>query len=166
MNNNINIIIADDMEPILIYFDKVISSVPEFNIVGKAANGKELVELVKKHNPDLVITDVEMPECSGIQAIEELNKLNIKTKYIVVTGSALTIINNKAELGIAKTISKPIIDDEKFIQEVKDVINAKVDENILTENKVEEKAIIKCENANIKKENIFIRIIKKILRSK
>ena len=121
MVNITKIVIADDMEPILLYLEKVISAEPEFEIVGKAKNGYELVELVKKYNPQLVITDEEMPEFSGIQAIEELNRLGIKTKYILVTGNGSCIITCKARnVGILRVIKKPILDNKKFIEQIKE----------------------------------------------
>ena len=85
MQKKIKILIADDMEAILQYLEKVISEVKDFEIVAKAQNGRELVELVTKYNPDIVLTDIEMPECSGIEAIEELDKLKVKSKHVIIT---------------------------------------------------------------------------------
>lgn len=135
MINNTNIIIADDMEPILLYLEKVISNVPEFKLVGMAKNGKELIELVSNSRPELVITDLEMPEYNGIEAIEELNKRNIKTKYILITGNYDYIISSDIKtLGIEKVIKKPILDDKKFIEQIKEVIQRKdIDNNLKIE---------------------------------
>jgi len=117
------IVIADDMEPILLYLEKVISKEQDFKVVGKASNGEELIELVVSYKPDLVITDVEMPKCDGIQAIEELNKMNIKTKYIIVTGNYSSIMTSKAkEIGILGVIKKPILDDKKLISQIKEAL--------------------------------------------
>lgn len=48
-----------------------------------AKNGKEALELFKKHKPDLIITDLIMPEMSGMKFLNELNKKN--TPIIVLT---------------------------------------------------------------------------------
>ena len=41
---------------------------PEFDIVGKATNGIDLVEAATRLRPDLIVTDLEMPGLSGIEA--------------------------------------------------------------------------------------------------
>lgn len=51
-------------------------------LVGEAANGKELVETVKKTRPDIVITDIVMPEMDGITAAKQILELYPKTAVI------------------------------------------------------------------------------------
>ena len=124
MIKKIKVVIADDLEPILLYLEKLISEVPEFEIVGKAKNGKELIDLVRENKPDLVITDIQMPYYDGIQAIEQIHKLGIKCKYILITSSSNYIITCKAQqLGILKVIKKPILDNNMFINQIKEILN-------------------------------------------
>ncbi len=129
MINNTKVVIADDMEPILLYIEKLLSEINEIQLVGKAKNGKELVEIVCMKKPDLVITDVEMPKYTGIQAIEELNKLGVNSKYILITSNGNAIITSKAnEMGILTVIKKPILDDKKFIEQIrKHITNENID---------------------------------------
>jgi len=160
MQSNTRVVIADDMEPILLYLEKVISEVPEFEVVAKAKDGKELIEHVLEHKPDLVITDVEMPELSGTQVVEELNKQKIKTRYIFITGNGNSLITTKAkEMGILKVIKKPILDDEKFISQIKEALQQN---NLIEEKKLE----LQLSYEENKKENIIMKIIKKIFKSK
>lgn len=158
MNSKTKIVIADDMEPILLYLEKLLSDIPEFEVVGKARNGNELVDLVINNEPQLVITDVEMPGCSGIQAIEKLNELKIKTKYILVTGNGASVMTCKAKkMGIMKIITKPITNDEKFIKQVKDVMCYKGGEEILIQR------VSPCiRSCNNNKENVLNKIVKRI----
>ncbi len=68
----IKIVIADDHE---IYRDglkMVLKKEKTFSIVGEAKNGKELLEIVFKENPDVIITDIVMPEMDGIAAMKEI----------------------------------------------------------------------------------------------
>lgn len=55
----------------------------DIEVVGKACNGVEAIALVKKHNPDICIMDIEMPKKSGLEAAEELK--NTGCKVIVLT---------------------------------------------------------------------------------
>ncbi|KAF6589837.1 response regulator, partial [Paenibacillus sp. EKM208P] len=50
----------------------------DMKVVGKASNGEEALELVKLHQPDICIMDIEMPIKSGLDAAEELKGLNCK----------------------------------------------------------------------------------------
>lgn len=167
MIGNTKIVIADDMEPILLYLEKVISEYKEIEIVGKAKNGNELVDLVLKEHPDVVITDVQMPECSGIEAVEKLNVLGVNTKYIFITGNENAINTcDLKKLGILATIRKPITDDKIIIQKIKEVIEINTDEKILENNKENEKRIIDRNIQKTKRPNIIMRIINKKIKSK
>ncbi len=57
----------------------------EFDIVGTAADGLELLESAPKLHPDLVVIDLGLPLLSGVDAGRELKKLLPQTKILVVT---------------------------------------------------------------------------------
>ena len=121
----IKIVIADDTEPILRYVEKIIKDTNEFEIVGTAKDGKELVQIVLSCNPDIVITDEQMPNLTGREAIKLLNENNIKTKYILITGfDDVTMYSCLNELNISKVIKKPILDATHFINQIKNVVNS------------------------------------------
>ncbi|SQD79974.1 response regulator [Moritella yayanosii] len=78
-----NIILADDH---LIVAQGIASILqPEHQILAIAKDGLELVELVKQHQPDLVITDISMPDMTGIAAIATLKRINKHLKIICLT---------------------------------------------------------------------------------
>ena len=52
----------------------------------KAINGRTGLELFKEHRPDIVLTDINMPEISGIQMAKKIFKIKQDTKFIVLTG--------------------------------------------------------------------------------
>jgi DNA-binding NarL/FixJ family response regulator len=57
----------------------------EFEIVGTAANGRELLAQAEQLNPDVVVLDVGMPEMNGIEAARRLAKLLPSAKVVFVT---------------------------------------------------------------------------------
>ncbi len=73
MSETLRIAIADDEPDIRQYFRRLLPRLG-YELVGAAQNGHELVQLCLDTSPDLVITDVMMPEMDGIEAATEINK--------------------------------------------------------------------------------------------
>ncbi|MFL5740652.1 MAG: response regulator [Flavisolibacter sp.] len=72
--NPIKVVIADDHELIRDGFTVMASRLSEFELVGEAENGEELVKLCRKLKPDIVITDVMMPKMDGIEATKKIKE--------------------------------------------------------------------------------------------
>jgi len=70
----IQIVIADDHELFRDGFRAMVKKFPEINLAGEAENGKELLKLVEKIRPDVVLTDIQMPLMNGIDATKEIRK--------------------------------------------------------------------------------------------
>ncbi len=75
MSQTLRIAIADDEADMRDYFQKILPGLGHA-VVSTARTGKELVEHCRKHKPDLVISDVKMPDMDGIDAAVELYKDN------------------------------------------------------------------------------------------
>ena len=74
-----------------------------------AKNGEEGLELFIKHNPDMVITDIQMPIKNGLKMAEEIFKINPSVPIAVTSAySDGSYLMNAIELGIDKYIIKPI----------------------------------------------------------
>lgn len=58
---------------------------PIHTVVAIAKNGEELFDLVKQHEPDLIITDISMPDTTGISAITKIKRINKQAKIICLT---------------------------------------------------------------------------------
>ncbi|MGN7400215.1 response regulator [Cytobacillus praedii] len=79
----IKIVIAEDQRMMLGALGSLLNLEDDMEVVGKANNGKEAVTLVKHHQPDICIMDIEMPEKSGLEAAEDLK--GIGCKVIILT---------------------------------------------------------------------------------
>ena len=74
-----------------------------------AKNGEEGLEFFIKHNPDMVITDIQMPIKNGLKMAEEIFKINPSVPIAVTSAySDGSYLMNAIELGIDKYIIKPI----------------------------------------------------------
>ena len=79
----IRIIIAEDQRMMLGALGSLLDLEEDIEVVGQAPNGAEAIELVKQLNPDVFITDIEMPVKSGLDAAEELK--DHSCKVIILT---------------------------------------------------------------------------------
>ena len=69
---NIKVIIADDHEIFRDGLRVMLQKQPDIDLVGEAADGRELIEQVKMQQPDIVISDVKMPRMDGAAATRHL----------------------------------------------------------------------------------------------
>lgn len=74
MNYAVKVAIADDHEIFRDGLVLMLSKEEEITLVGQAQDGRELVQLVERTQPDVVITDIKMPLCDGIEATKILLK--------------------------------------------------------------------------------------------
>jgi len=81
----------------------------DFNIVDTAENGKEALEKVKIHNPDLLITDVKMPIMSGIELVSQMKEQFPFIEALIVSGySDFDYAKAALKAGVADYVLKPI----------------------------------------------------------
>ncbi len=84
-----------------------------FEIVGEAANGREALLLIEKQNPSLVITDIKMPEVSGLDLIKESKNINSEICFIILSGhNEFDLAREALHLGAYKYLLKPVDEDE------------------------------------------------------
>ncbi|MBM7600819.1 two-component system response regulator DesR [Virgibacillus halotolerans] len=74
----ISIVIAEDQGMLLGALGSLLNLEDDMQVVGKAKNGEEALELVNEHDPDICIMDIEMPVKSGLDAAEKLKNSNCK----------------------------------------------------------------------------------------
>ena len=87
MNDVIRVIIADDHVLFLDGLKRVLAESKAFNfdIVGTATSGLEVIRLVKMNKPHIVFLDLNMPGKDGLAVLEEIKAWNKEIKVIVVT---------------------------------------------------------------------------------
>ena len=82
-NQTVPVVIADDLPEMLDAIQNQLKA--HCQVVARAADGVELVDYVRKHNPELLITDISMPRMTGIDALRRLRSMGIKTPAVIVT---------------------------------------------------------------------------------
>lgn len=74
----IRIVIAEDQGMMLGALGSLLNMEDDMEVVGMARNGEEAVNLVKTHEPDICVMDIEMPVKTGLDAAEELKGMDCK----------------------------------------------------------------------------------------
>lgn len=87
--------------------------------VYEAEDGGEALEIALKEKPDIVITDIRMPELSGIDLMKKLNENSIFSKMIVVSGyDDFEYAQGALRMGAINYLLKPV-DEEELLDSVK-----------------------------------------------
>ena len=83
-----SVVIADDQRLFAEALEAILSTDGRIAVVGRAADGREAVELTRQHRPRIVLMDIAMPVMDGIEATKAIRDEVPETRVIVLTGSA------------------------------------------------------------------------------
>ena len=81
----IRVLIADDHSILRQGLVSLIEDRADMTVAGEASNGREAVELWKKHRPDVTLLDLRMPELDGMSAIKAIRAADENARIIVLT---------------------------------------------------------------------------------
>ena len=115
------IIIVDDNQVIRDILKIFIEKDRELSVIYSAENGKIAYKKIIEMEPDLVITDIDMPIMNGLEMIENLNKKlgEYVPEFIVITGNLeRTLMEKCFLLGVNDFIKKPFV-EEDLISKIK-----------------------------------------------
>jgi two-component system response regulator (stage 0 sporulation protein A) len=107
--NKIQVVLADDNREFADLLREHLSSQQDIEIIGIAHNGNEVIELLDKFSPDVLLLDIIMPHLDGLGVLEKIQemKMNIP-KIIMLTAFGQESISQRAvELGASYYILKP-----------------------------------------------------------
>lgn len=109
--NKINVAVVDDNEKIIETICETLTKDRDINIVGKAKNGEEAFDLIRKNSPDVVILDLIMPKMDGLSLMDKVHKDGsmIKTPFFIITSaiSNETVIQDAFGYGAGYYMLKP-----------------------------------------------------------
>jgi two-component system response regulator DesR len=107
----IRIVIAEDQRMLLGALGSLLDLEDDMEVVGKASNGEKAIELVRLHQPDICIMDIEMPVKSGLEAAEELKDLPCKV-IILTTFARAGYFDRAIKAGVSGYLLKDSPSDE------------------------------------------------------
>ena len=83
----VRIVIADDHPIVRDGLKKLLLLEDDFEIVGEAGDGREVLSKVQEVDPDVLLLDLRMPNLDGLAALQALQQTNKRTRVIVLTAS-------------------------------------------------------------------------------
>lgn len=103
------IVIVEDEVMIRVGMGKLIENETDYHIIGEAKNGKEGYEMALRLKPDLIITDIRMPEMDGLEMLKALKESGFSVRAIILTGYAeFEYARTAIGLGVNDYLLKPI----------------------------------------------------------
>ena len=83
----LRVVIADDDDQLAGLITAALRDDGRFTVVGRASTGDEAVELAGEQHPDLVVMDIAMPSCDGIEATRLIHELDAERHIVIYTAS-------------------------------------------------------------------------------
>ena len=83
--DSIRLLVADDHPMLREGLVAVLGTQPDFEVVGEAGDGEEVVRLAESLGPDVILLDLEMPGTDGVEALERLRDAGSTARTVVFT---------------------------------------------------------------------------------
>jgi two-component system response regulator YesN len=102
----------------------------ELELVGEAIDGEAGLQLIEELGPDIVITDIYMPNMNGIEMIEQLKKRGVSSRFVILSGyNDFEYARTALRLGVDDYLTKPVTVEQ--IHNVLASVIGKLEEDLL-----------------------------------
>jgi two-component system, NarL family, response regulator DesR len=81
----IRVLIAEDQAMVLGALAALLETEGDLEVVGRAGDGREALELAGRLDPDVVLADIEMPHLTGLELVAELGRRGARARAIILT---------------------------------------------------------------------------------
>lgn len=81
----IRLVVADDHHLVRQGIRALLERSGDIEVVGEAGDGREAIDLVERHQPDVLVVDIAMPRLDGMQVIKRVRTLGVKTQIVVLS---------------------------------------------------------------------------------
>jgi YesN/AraC family two-component response regulator len=101
------VVIADDVTELRQLLSRTLETLG-FHVVAQAKNGSDALSQIEANEPDLCFLDIDMPELSGLQVLDELQNKRLTTYSVIISGhSSLPNVKQAIANGAKAFIVKP-----------------------------------------------------------
>ncbi|MGH2840678.1 MAG: response regulator [Solirubrobacteraceae bacterium] len=83
---SVGVLLADDQAMVRAGFRMILESDPDISVVGEAANGEQAVASTRRLRPDVVLMDIQMPDCDGLAATRRItDESELRSRVVILT---------------------------------------------------------------------------------
>jgi two-component system, response regulator YesN len=122
MDERYRMILVDDEDEVRGRISSKISEDSGFQVVASAGNGYDALELIEKHNPHVVLTDIKMPFVDGIELATTIKRDFPTTRVAFITGfDEFEYAREAVELHVTSYLTKPVTQNDisRFLDKLK-----------------------------------------------
>ena len=163
-NKKLRVLLIDDNANHLRGIKELINLESSYEVVGTTTSANLGINLIKKYNPDIVLMDINMPEKDGLQTIQTVNKLNLSTKIIALSGydDSVKLIDAIEEVAAGKIYLPSVLSTrffEYFQTTAKEEAKAAEGENLLASLTMRENEVLELLTEGINYKSIAGKLI-------
>jgi DNA-binding NarL/FixJ family response regulator len=81
----LRILIVDDHQPVRLLLRTILESIPDWEVCGEATNGAIAITVAKRLHPNVIVMDLMMPECNGLEATRKVLEADPEVRVILTT---------------------------------------------------------------------------------
>jgi len=97
---SVRVLLADDQPLVREGFRRVLARTEDLEVVGEAADGRQAVDAARRLAPDVIVMDIRMPVCDGLEATQRILAADARVRILM-----LTTFDVDAEIGAALHLS-------------------------------------------------------------
>jgi DNA-binding NarL/FixJ family response regulator len=116
----IRVLLADDQRVVREGLGTLLGLLDGIELVGTAADGEEAIALVREHDPDVVLMDLRMPRCDGIEAIRRLTARGERPRTIALT----TYADDASVLGALRAGARGYLTKDAGAEQIRAAVEA------------------------------------------
>ncbi len=113
MPETVRVLIADDQRLFVEALEAILGAEQRIEVVGRAEDGRQAVELARSLNPDVVLMDISMPVMDGFEATRQIREGRPSACVLMLTGSdSHADVDRARQAGAAAYVTKDRIESE------------------------------------------------------
>lgn len=121
----ISVLLVDDHQVVRSGYKRMFERTKQFQVVAGASTGQAAIEQYRIHSPDVVIMDLSLPDMSGIDAVQEILKINSAAKILVISLHESASLAERSLLAGAKGYVTKSSESNIILDSLRSVANGK-----------------------------------------
>jgi DNA-binding NarL/FixJ family response regulator len=112
------VLTVDDQPVVREGLNLVLGLIPWIQVIGTADNGTQAVELTEALRPDIVMMDLRMPDCDGVEATRRIMTLDLQTRILILT----TYADDRSVISALKAGASGYLTKDAGIAQIEDAL--------------------------------------------